>query len=126
MEAFLSLASGLAVAIQPMNLLFALIGVLLGTAVGVLPGIGPALTVALLLPITFKVGATGAFILFCGVYYGAMYGGSTAAVGSFIAGTVGTLGVSFLGPVVVELALQLGPAEYFSLMLLCFVTVSAV
>ncbi|WP_195904174.1 tripartite tricarboxylate transporter permease, partial [Microvirga lotononidis] len=53
MEAFTSLAGGLAVAIQPMNLLFALIGVLLGTAVGVLPGIGPALTVALLLPITF-------------------------------------------------------------------------
>ena len=55
MEAFVSLAHGLTVAIQPMNLLFALIGVLLGTAVGVLPGIGPALTVALLLPITFKL-----------------------------------------------------------------------
>ena len=52
MDAFVSLAHGLTVAIQPMNLLFALIGVLLGTAVGVLPGIGPALTVALLLPIT--------------------------------------------------------------------------
>ena len=55
MDAFASLAQGLAVAIQPMNLLFALIGVLLGTAVGVLPGIGPALTVALLLPVTFKL-----------------------------------------------------------------------
>ncbi len=143
------------------NLGWALLGCFLGTAVGVLPGIGPALTIALLLPITFQVEATGAFILFCGIFYGAMYGGSTtsillntpgesgsiitalegakmarngragpalatAAIGSFVAGTIGTLGISFLGPVVVEFALLLGPAEYFSLMVLCFVTVSAV
>ena len=80
MEAFLSLASGLSVAIQPMNLLFALIGVLLGTAVGVLPGIGPALTVALLLPITFKLDPAGSIIMFAGIYYGGMYGGSTTAI----------------------------------------------
>ena len=80
MEAFVSLAHGLTVAIQPMNLLFALIGVLLGTAVGVLPGIGPALTVALLLPITFKLDPAGSIIMFAGIYYGGMYGGSTTAI----------------------------------------------
>jgi putative tricarboxylic transport membrane protein len=51
---------------------------------------------------------------------------ATAAIGSFVAGTIGTLGIAFLGPVVVELALKLGPAEYFALMVLCFITVSAV
>src|ERR671921_871749 len=80
MDVFASLAQGLAVAIQPMNLLFALIGVLLGTAVGVLPGIGPALTVALLLPITFKLDPGGSIIMFAGIYYGGMYGGSTTAI----------------------------------------------
>ena len=62
---------------QPAKLLFALIGVLLGTAVGVLPGIGPALTVALLLPVTFKLDPAGSLIMFAGIYYGGMYGGST-------------------------------------------------
>src|SRR6185295_16273272 len=60
MEALDALLHGLTIAAQPMNLLYALIGVLLGTAVGVLPGIGPALTVALLLPITFKLERAGA------------------------------------------------------------------
>ena len=63
-----------------MNLLFALIGVLLGTAVGVLPGIGPALTVALLLPVTYKLDPAGSLIMFAGIYYGGMYGGSTTAI----------------------------------------------
>ncbi len=161
MSAWDGLALGFGHALTLSNLGWALLGCFLGTAVGVLPGIGPALTIALLLPITFQVEATGAFILFCGIFYGAMYGGSTtsillntpgesgsiitalegakmarngragpalatAAIGSFVAGTIGTLGISFLGPVVVEFALKLGPAEYFSLMVLCFVTVSAV
>jgi putative tricarboxylic transport membrane protein len=161
MDPFAGLALGFANALTVTNLGWALLGCFLGTAIGVLPGIGPALTIALLLPITFKVEATGAFILFCGVFYGAMYGGSTtsillntpgesgsiitslegskmaksgragpalftAAVGSFVAGTIGTLGISFIGPVIVEYALLLGPAEYFSLMVLCFITVSAV
>ena len=52
----------------------------LGTAVGVLPGIGPALTVALLLPVTFSLDPTSAFIMFGGIYYGAMYGGSTTSI----------------------------------------------
>src|SRR4051794_8799876 len=67
-------------ALQPINLLYALIGVLLGTAVGVLPGIGPALTVALLLPVTYKLDPGGSLIMFAGIYYGGMYGGSTTAI----------------------------------------------
>jgi putative tricarboxylic transport membrane protein len=160
-ESLSSLAGGFAVALTPNNLMWCLVGTTLGTAIGVLPGLGPALTIALLLPITFKVDPTAAFILFAGIYYGAMYGGSTtsillntpgesativtamegnrmarsgragaalatAAIGSFVAGTVGTIGITFLAPVVVDLALKFGPAEYFSLMVLAFVTVSAV
>jgi putative tricarboxylic transport membrane protein len=157
---FDALLSGFAVALSLPNLGWAALGVTLGTAVGVLPGIGPALTVALLLPITFQVDPTGAFILFAGIYYGAMYGGSTtsillntpgesativtaveghlmarkgrgapalatAAIGSFVAGTLATIALTFLAPLVVEFALEFGPAEYFALMVVAFITVSA-
>ena len=80
METLAQLAHGFAVALTPINLAWSLLGVFLGTAVGVLPGIGPALTIALLLPLTFSVDATGVFILFAGIYYGAMYGGSTTSI----------------------------------------------
>src|SRR6478735_148208 len=130
MEAFLSLAHGLTIAIQPMNLLFALIGVLLGTAVGVLPGIGPALTVALLLPITFKLdpGASIATALEGNKMAKAGRGGpalATSAIGSFVAGTIATLGLTFLAPTLVDLAVKFGPEDYFALMCVAFVTVSA-
>ena len=161
METLGQLGQGFAVALTPVNLLWSFAGVFIGTAIGVLPGLGPALTIALLLPLTFSVPPTAAFILFAGIYYGAMYGGSTtsillntpgesativtalegnkmakrgraaaalatAAIGSFVAGTIGTLGLTFLAPAVVTLALSFGPAEYFALMILAFVTVSAV
>jgi putative tricarboxylic transport membrane protein len=161
MDTLSQLAAGFAIALTPINLLWCLVGVTVGTAIGVLPGIGPALTIALLLPLTYKVDATAAFILFAGIYYGAMYGGSTtsillntpgesativtamegnkmakkgragaalatAAIGSFVAGTIGTIGITFLAEPVVRFALKFGPAEYFSLMILAFVTVSAV
>jgi len=80
MSTFEFFLQGLSVAAQPMNLLYALIGVTLGTAVGVLPGIGPALTVALLLPVTYKLDPAGSLIMFAGIYYGGMYGGSTASI----------------------------------------------
>src|SRR3954471_24300182 len=80
METFALLWQGLQSAFQLSNLLYALIGVSLGTAVGVLPGIGPALTVAMLLPITSKLDPVGAFIMFGGIYYGAMYGSSTTSI----------------------------------------------
>ncbi|MEN9762621.1 MAG: hypothetical protein RI906_2447 [Pseudomonadota bacterium] len=161
MSAFESLLQGFATALQPINLLYGFAGCLVGTLVGVLPGIGPALTIALLLPLTFKAPAVGMFVLFAGIYYGAMYGGSTtsillntpgesatvvtalegnkmarrgragaalatAAIGSFVAGTIGTLALTFISPWVVEAALAFGPAEYFSLMVLALVAVTAV
>jgi putative tricarboxylic transport membrane protein len=80
MDTFGLLAQGLVAAMQWQNLLYALIGVTLGTAVGVLPGIGPALTVALLLPVTYKLDPAGSLIMFAGIYYGGMYGGSTTSI----------------------------------------------
>ena len=160
MDTFSLLAQGLLTAIEPMNLLYALVGVTLGTAVGVLPGIGPALTVALLLPVTYKLDPAGSLIMFAGIYYGGMYGGSTtsillntpgesasivtalegnkmaragrggpalatAAIGSFVAGLIATIGLAFIAPWVVKVALSFGPADYFALMVLAFITVSA-
>ena len=75
-----ALLSGFAIALTPTNLLWGFVGVTLGTAVGVLPGVGPALTVAMLLPLTVKLDPTGALIMFAGIYYGAMYGGSTTTI----------------------------------------------
>tara|TARA_B110000263_G_scaffold60946_1_gene52374 strand:+ start:409 stop:1908 length:1500 start_codon:yes stop_codon:yes gene_type:complete len=75
-----NLALGFSAALAPLNLLLGLAGVIMGTAIGVLPGIGPALTISLLLPLTFGMDPVGAFILFGGIYYGAMYGGSTTSI----------------------------------------------
>jgi putative tricarboxylic transport membrane protein len=80
MEAYAALLHGFEVALQPHNLLWGFVGVTLGTFVGVLPGVGPALTVAMLLPITVKLDPTGALIMFAGIYYGAMFGGSTTTI----------------------------------------------
>jgi putative tricarboxylic transport membrane protein len=161
MDTLQALLDGFAVALSWQNLLWALLGVTLGTAVGILPGIGPALTVALLLPLTFGLDPVGSFIMFAGIYYGGMYGGSTtsillntpgesasiitaiegnrmarrgrgaaalatAAIGSFIAGAIATLGLTFIAPVMVGAALRFGPADYFALMVLAFTTVTAV
>ncbi len=161
MDIFNALMQGFAAAITPANLLWCLVGCALGTAVGVLPGIGPAVAVAMLLPITGKVDVTASMIFFSGIYYGAMYGGSTtsillntpgetasmvtamegnkmaksgragaalatAAIGSFVAGTIATVVVTLFAPFVAEFAVKLGPPEYFLLMLLAFTTVSAV
>ena len=75
-----NLALGFGAALAPLNLLYGLIGVTLGTAIGVLPGIGPALTISMLMPLTFGMDPVGAFIMFGGIYYGAMYGGSTTSI----------------------------------------------
>ncbi len=161
MEIWNQLLQGFATAGTPVNLLWAFVGCALGTAVGVLPGIGPATAVAMLLPITTQVEATASMIFFAGIYYGAMYGGSTtsillntpgetssmvtamegnkmaksgragaalatAAIGSFVAGSIATVVVTLFAPLVAEYAVKLGPPEYFCLMLLAFTTVSAV
>jgi putative tricarboxylic transport membrane protein len=160
MDVLGALAGGFATALQPQYLLFAAIGVTLGTLIGVLPGIGPALTVALLLPLTYSFDPIGAFIMFAGIYYGGMYGGSTtsillntpgesasivttlegfqmakrgrggpalatAAIGSFVAGTISTIAITLFAPVVANAALAFQPADYFALMVLAFVSVSA-
>ncbi|MFD4193944.1 tripartite tricarboxylate transporter permease [Amycolatopsis thermoflava] len=75
-----NLWAGFATALTPSHLMFAAIGVLLGTAIGVLPGIGPAMAVALLLPVTYGLDPTAAFIMFAGIYYGGMFGGSTTSI----------------------------------------------
>jgi putative tricarboxylic transport membrane protein len=71
---------GFQVALQPINLIYCFFGVLIGTLVGVLPGLGPAAAIALLLPTTFKVAPVSATIMLAGIYYGAMYGGSTTSI----------------------------------------------
>jgi len=161
MEILNQLLQGFATAGTPINLLWCLLGCTIGTAVGVLPGIGPATAVAMLLPITLKVDPTASMIFFAGIYYGAMYGGSTtsillntpgesgsmvtamegnkmakagragaalatSAIGSFVAGTIATVLVTFCAPIVAQYAIKLGPPEYFMLMVLAFCTVSAV
>src|SRR4051812_29813133 len=80
MEIFNALLVGFSHALSISNLLWCFFGCVLGTAVGVLPGIGPAVAVAMLLPITAKVHITASMIFFAGIYYGAMYGGSTTSI----------------------------------------------
>jgi putative tricarboxylic transport membrane protein len=152
MDFFQSMVMGFQVALQPANLLFCFIGVLIGTLVGILPGLGPVAAISLLLPTTFHVTPVSAIIMLAGIYYGAMYGGSTtsilvnipgeaasvvtcldgykmarqgragpalgiAAFGSFIAGTIGVIGLMLIAPPLAEMALKFGPPEYFSLMI---------
>jgi putative tricarboxylic transport membrane protein len=80
MDLFINQLHGFSIALSPLNLLYAFVGAVLGTAIGVLPGLGPATTIALLLPVTYTMDATSAVILLAGVYYGAMYGGSTTSI----------------------------------------------
>jgi TctA family transporter len=79
-DLFANLALGMATALKPMNLAFALVGSLIGTLIGVLPGIGPLATLSMLLPITFYLEPTTALIMLSAIYYGAQYGGSTTAI----------------------------------------------
>ena len=80
MEGFFHLMAGFAGAMSGGNLLYALIGCTLGTLIGVLPGLGPAAGTAILIPITFNLDPTGAIIMLCAIYYGAMYGGTITSV----------------------------------------------
>src|SRR5919197_114074 len=160
MDTMSALLDGFATAATPVNLVYALIGVLLGTAVGVLPGLGPAMTVALLLPVTYALEPTSAFIMFAGIYYGGMYGGSTtsillntpgesssvataieghqmarrgrakaalatAAIGSFVAGTISIVLLTLVARPMADLAVSFQPADYFWLAVLAFVSVTA-
>lgn len=150
--------NGFAQALTPQNLLFAFLGAVLGTLVGVLPGIGPTSGIAILLPITSMVSPTAAIIMLAGIYYGAMYGGSTtailvntpgevssvatsldgyqlarqgragaalgmAAISSFVAGTLGLIGLTFFAPPLANVALKFGPPEYLGLTVLALTVV---
>jgi len=153
MDVFNNLAIGFAVALTPINLLYCFLGSFIGTAIGVLPGIGPPATIALLLPVTYGIPATSAIILLAGIFYGAMYGGSTTSIllnipgeaasvvtcldgyqmarqgragaalaisafGSFIAGTLGVVGLMLLAPPLAAFAVKFGPPENFALLVL--------
>lgn len=147
------LFGGFLTALTPENLLFAFLGCLAGTLVGVLPGLGPTSGIAILLPLTTVLPPIPAIIMLSGIYYGAMYGGSTtailvnipgevgsvataldgyalakqgkagpalaaAAISSFVAGTLGLVGLAFFAPSLANVALKFGPPEYFALMVL--------
>src|SRR3989304_3961457 len=75
-----SIILGFQASLQPVNLLYCLMGVLIGTLVGVLPGIGPTGAMAILLPATFHAPPLASIIMLAGLYYGACYGGSTTSI----------------------------------------------
>src|SRR3990167_5346331 len=75
-----AIAYGFAVSLEPANLLACFVGVLVGTLIGVLPGIGPVATMSLLFPVTYAMSPTASIIMMAGIYYGAMYGGSTTSI----------------------------------------------
>ncbi len=153
MDIFQHIIQGFQVSLQPVNILYCFLGAMIGTLVGVLPGIGPAGAIALLLPITFHVPPISTIIFLAGIYYGAMYGGSTtsilvnipgeaasvvtcldgyqmarkgragpalgiSALGSFIGGTLGIIGLMFAAPPMAMVAREFGAPEYFGLVCL--------
>jgi len=155
MDFFNSILLGFQVAVQPVNFFLAFLGCLMGTLVGVLPGLGPVAAISMLLPVSYQFTPVGAIIMLAGIYYGAMYGGSTtsilvnipgesasvvtcldgyqmakqgkagpalavAAIGSFIAGTLGIAGMAVFSPPLAKVALSFGPPEYTSLTILGF------
>lgn len=157
---FTNFLDGFANSLSFVNLGFGLLGSLLGTLVGVLPGIGPALAISLLLPITYTLEPQSALIMFCAIYYGAMFGGSTtsillnapgesgsvmtaiegnkmaragkagaalatSAIGSFVAGAIGTGILAVAAPAIADFGLTMTPPDFFAMMVLAFITVSS-
>ena len=159
MEGLDLLYNGFVNSLTVVNLVACFVGALIGTIVGVLPGLGPTATMALMLPFTMKFGVTTGLIMMTGVWYGAMYGGSTTsilvnipgeaasvvtcldgyqmskkgragaalalvAIGSFVAGTIGILGLQFFAPLLGDAALSFGPPEFLCFMIFAFVLLS--
>lgn len=153
------LINGLVACLSLVNLVACFSGVFLGTIVGVLPGLGPAATMALCLPLTLSFSPATGIIVLAGIWFGAMYGGSTTsilmnlpgeaasvitcidgyqlgrkgragaalaivAVGSFVAGTIGIIGLQIFAPILGTVALYFGPAEYLSIVVVAFVLLS--
>lgn len=162
MDVLASLFNGVLVALEPINLGLAVIGVIIGLFVGAMPGLGSVNGVAILLPFTFVIqnftgGATSPMIFLAAIYYGAMYGGAissitlgipgastavattfdgrpmalagkahlalvTAALASFVGGTVSNVFFTAFAPMLASVALSFGDPEIFALMLLAFAT----
>lgn len=156
MDILNNLFNGFQIALSLKNIYLCFIGCLWGTMVGVLPGIGPLAGITLLIPATFGLDATGAIIMLAGIYYGAMYGGSTTSIlmnipgesasvvtcidgyqmtrkgrggaalfisawGSWIAGTLGIVGLMLLTPFLADFATKFGPPEMFAVLLIAFI-----
>ena len=158
-ETLQNLLLGFSVALNPSVLVYAFAGCVIGTLVGMLPGLGPLAGISLLLPATFGLNPIISIVLLSGVYYGAMYGGSTtsilmripgeaasvitcvdgyamtqrgragpalaiAAIGSFVAGTFGVVGLMLLAPTLASFALRFGPPEYTALLMIGFLVLA--
>jgi TctA family transporter len=156
-----NLSLGLATALTPANLVYCAIGVTLGTLIGVIPGIGALAAISMLMPITFHLEPLAALVMLAGLYYGTVYGGSTASillnlpgtpvsavtcldgypmaqqgragvallmttVASFFGASVGIVAMMLLSPVIVQVALTVGAAEYFSLMVMGLIAASVI
>ncbi len=154
--------TGFGVALQPINLLYALVGCFLGTIIGALPAIGPINGIALILPIayTMKIPAESTMILLAAIYYGSEYGGrissillnvpgdagavmtamdghpmakqgrgaealAISALSSFVGGMLAVVGLTFFAPLLGQLAIKFGPAEYVALMVFAFATLAS-
>lgn len=159
MEVLSNLLHGFSIALTWNNLFMCLIGALVGTLTGILPGLGTVTAMVLLLPLTYGMDPTSAIIMLAGIYYGAMYGGSTtailvnmpgeapavvttfdgyqmgkkgragaalaiAAIGSWVAGTLGVLGIMLFAPWLARAALAFGPPEYFAIAVLGLLVLS--
>jgi putative tricarboxylic transport membrane protein len=153
MDVIHNLLYGFSIGFQPENLWVCFVGCVMGTLIGVLPGIGPMGAMALLLPVSFKMPPVASTIMLAGLYYGAMYGGSTTSIlvnipgeaasivtcldgyqmarngragpalgisafGSFIAGTLGLVGLVIFAAPLAQFSLKFGPPEYAALILM--------
>ncbi|MCC5883966.1 MAG: tripartite tricarboxylate transporter permease [Halomonas sp.] len=97
MEAFNNLMYGFSIALEPINLFYVFAGVFAGTVIGMLPGLGPISALALMIPLTFGMDPSSGLILMAGVYYGAIFGGSTSSILLNAPGVAGTVATSFDG-----------------------------
>jgi len=77
---FSNVIAGFGVVLEPMNLLYCLIGVIIGMLIGVMPGLGPVATISILLPLTYSIDPVAAIIMLAGIFYGAQYGGTITSV----------------------------------------------
>lgn len=160
MGAMEGIAQGFQVAFSLQGILFVLIGVIAGTLIGMMPGLGPISAIAIMIPVTYGMEASVALIMMAGVYYGAVFGGSTssillnapgisgtvassfdgypmaqrgeagkalaiAAISSFVGGTVSVVLLMLFAPMLSQVAVSFGPAQYFALMFLGLTAISS-